>query len=110
MLKTGIIALTRPPLDKSEFSRQWKDALKFVDKINRDRAIEQYQFEERQKRELAEQELANSEKRQKENENPLRIGTLARLDEEGKNHYATGQLSSIGMLYKEVRSALRPMS
>ena len=80
--------------------------MKFVGEINKRRAFERYQFEERQKRELVEQELANSEEREKEKKTPLRIGILARMNEEGKNHYAAGQLSSIGMLYKRVRSAI----
>ena len=95
----------KPSLEKREVEKQWRCAIKFVGKINKQRAFEQYQLEERQKRELVELELANSEERENEKKNPLRIGVLARLNEEGKNHYANGQLSSLGVLYKRVHSA-----
>ena len=95
----------KPSLEKREVEKQWRCAIKFVGEINKQRACEQYQLEERQKRELVELELANSEERENEKKNPLRIGVLARLNEEGKNHYANGQLSSLGVLYKRVRSA-----
>ena len=35
---------------------------------------------------------------------PLSIAELARLNEEGKLHYAAGQLTSIGPLYKRIRT------
>jgi len=95
----------QPPLDKQEFERQWKDAVKFIHAINKQRAIEQYQYEERKKREIIELERTNSEARKNEGKNPLRIGVLVRLNEEGINHCATGQISSLGFLYKMVRSA-----
>lgn len=94
-----------PPLDKREFQKQWKAALKFTDMINKQRALDQSQLEERRKRKLAEEELTKSEEQKNEKKNPLRIGVLARLNEEGINHYGYGQLSSLGALYKRVHAA-----
>ena len=99
------IDLCKPPLDAKEMARQWRCALNFVERINRQRAAEQFQIQERRKREAVEEELAKTEERDYETKNPLRIGILARLNEEGINHYGYGQLSSLGVLYKRVRSA-----
>lgn len=94
----------KPPLDAREFQKQWKAAQKYIDRINKQRAIQRYELEERLKRETIEQELANSHERENEKKNPLRIGLLARLNEEGINHFGYGQLSSLGQLYKRVRA------
>lgn len=95
----------QPPLDSREFERQWNAALKFVAEINKQRAFEHYEYEQRRKLELVEEELSKSQNRENEKKNPLRIGVLARLNEEGIIHYGYGQLSSLGVLYKRVRAA-----
>jgi MoxR-like ATPase len=95
-----------PPLDAKEFSKQWKSSVKFIDLINKQRAKEQFELDQRRKREQVEEELAKSEGREIEKKNPLRIGVLARLNEEGINHFGYGQLSSLSALYKRVRSAI----
>jgi len=94
-----------PPLDKKEFSRQWKTAVGFVDHIKKQRAREQFEINQRRKREQVEEALAKSQERENEKKNPLRAGVLARLNEEGLGHYGYGQLSSLGALYKRVRAA-----
>jgi DNA replicative helicase MCM subunit Mcm2 (Cdc46/Mcm family) len=94
-----------PPLDKTEFAKQWKAAVSFVDQIKKQRAKEQFEIFQRLKREQVEEELANSEERENEKKNPLSVGVLARLNEEGLGHYGCGQLSSLGALYKRVRAA-----
>ena len=94
-----------PPLNKREFEKQWKDANKFIEVQNKRRAYEQHQYQERMAREAYEQEWLEGEHRRNEQKKPLSIYVLARLNEEGKMHYAAGQLTSLGVLYKRIRSS-----
>jgi hypothetical protein len=92
------------PLEKRELDSIWKSARKFVDQINKQRAFERHQYQERLKREQEQDEFFASEQKKKEQSKPLSIAELARLDEVGKLHYAAGQITSIGPLYKRVRA------
>ena len=93
-----------PPLNKREVQKQWNDAKDYVKKINKHRAFERSQYQERQKREEAELELFESEQFKNEAKNPLSISKLARLNEEGKMHYGAGQITSLDKLYIRIRA------
>lgn len=91
-----------PPLERKEVESIWKSTKKFVIETNKQRAYERHLYQERLKREQEQDEFFASEQRKKEQRNPLTISELARLNEEGKWHYAAGQLTSIGPLYKRI--------
>ena len=85
----------------------WKSAKKFVVENNKRRAYERVLYQEQLKRQQEQDEFFASEQRKKEQRKPLSIGELARLEEEDKLHYAAGQLTSIGSLYKRVRTVTK---
>ena len=93
-----------PPLDKKEVDSIWKSAKRFIGETNKQRAYERHLYQERLKREQEQDEFFASEQKKREQRKPLTIAELARLNEEGKLHYAAGQLTSIGPLYKRVRT------
>ncbi len=93
-----------PPLERKEVENIWKSTKKFVEETNRQRAYDHHLYQERLKREQEQDEFFASEQKKREQRKPLSIAELARLNEEGKLHYAAGQLTSIGPLYKRVRT------
>jgi MoxR-like ATPase len=94
-----------PPIeDKKELNSIWKSAIGYVKESNKQRDYERHLYQERLKREQAQDEFFASERRKKEQSKPLTIAEVARLEEEDKFHYAVGQITSIGSLHKRVRS------
>lgn len=93
-----------PPLYNKEVESIWKSTKKFVIEVNKERAYHRHLYQERLKAQAEQDEWLANEQSKNEQKNPLPISKLARLNEEGKLHYAAGKLTSFGPLYFRVRS------
>ena len=93
-----------PPLLKRDMDAAWKSAVKYVAKVNQQEIRESYERHRRQKEQEDHDAYLASELAKIEQKTPLTIAKLVRMNEEGKMHYAAGQITSLSTLHQRVRA------
>lgn len=81
----------------------WKSAVKYVAVVTQQEIREAYQRHRRQKEQNDHDEYLASELAKIEQKTPMTISKLSLLNDEGKLHYARGQITSLSTRHKRVR-------